>query len=168
MLQRAVDAAVEATAHPPIVVLGSGALRLRAMLRHVGHECVVVENSEWRSGLASSMRAGLEALPSHTEAVLFMLTDQPLVDAACLRRLISAWSRRPAVPAAAGYAGKVGVPAILPRRWWAALREQTGDTGARSVLQAVSRLTIVEMPEAAADVDTPADLERLRGCGPRA
>lgn len=163
LLQRAVGAAADATGRSPIVVLGSGALRLRAMLRRVHRHCNVVANPQWQSGLASSMRVGLDALPPDAEAVLFLLSDQPRVDAAGLRRLVAAWSRRPALPAAAAYAGRVGVPAIIPRRAWPLLRAQTGDTGARAVLQSAARITIVELPEAESDVDTPADLERLKG-----
>lgn len=138
------------------------------MLRHVHPDCVVVANPQWHSGLASSMRAGLGTLPAQTDAVLFLLADQPGVDAASVRRLVAAWSRRRALPAAAAYAGRVGVPAIVPRRWWPALRAQTGDTGARAVLQSAARITVVDMPEAESDVDTPADLERLKGIGAKA
>jgi CTP:molybdopterin cytidylyltransferase MocA len=51
------------------------------------------------------------------------------------------------------------VPAVLPRRRWRALRVLQGDEGARRLLRD-GRVTPVEMPEAALDVDTPADLQR--------
>jgi molybdenum cofactor cytidylyltransferase len=78
-----------------------------------------------------------------------------------LARLITAWRKRPGVPAAAHYSGGAGVPAILPRRLWHAARSLEGDVGARALLRGMRELTIVEMPEAEVDVDTPEDLARL-------
>jgi hypothetical protein len=62
-------------------------------------------------------------------------------------------------------------PALAASRAWAdeeqrrlrrALAELRGDVGARAVLRAAPRVTFVEMPEAAIDIDTPQDLERWR------
>jgi CTP:molybdopterin cytidylyltransferase MocA len=46
------------------------------------------------------------------------------------------------------------------------LRSLQGDEGARALLRGSAPLTLVEMPEAALDVDTPADVRRLRGGAP--
>jgi CTP:molybdopterin cytidylyltransferase MocA len=145
-----------------LAVLGAHGLRLRALLQRDAADVTAVMNSRWRDGLASSLRAGLAAVPAGTDAVLVLLVDQPNVDAAALRRLIHAWRRRPGVPAAASYAGRAGVPAILPRRSWHALRALQGDAGARALLRTAAVVTLADMPEAAFDVDTPADLAKLR------
>jgi molybdenum cofactor cytidylyltransferase len=144
-----------------IVVLGAAALRLRALLRRHAPGVRTVLNARWHTGLASSLQAGLRAAPRDARAVLVTLVDQPNVDAAALRRLLAAWRRRPALPAAALYAGRGGVPAILPRRTWPALFALDGDAGARAVLRDAAALTLVAMPEAAFDVDTPEDLAKL-------
>lgn len=168
LLRRAADAAVRATGRPPVVVVGADALRLRAMLRRTHAGCIVVTNPDWPEGLASSVRRALRAVPRQTEAVLFMLTDQPFVDAAALERLLAAWSRHPGRPAAARYRGRAGVPAVIPRRFWGKLRNLAGDTGAKGILAAAPRLTAVAMPEAGFDVDLPRDLALLGRPAPRA
>jgi CTP:molybdopterin cytidylyltransferase MocA len=145
-----------------VVVLGAEALRLRALLRRAAPDVRAVTNARWRAGLATSLRAGVRAASRRGEAVLVLLVDQPDVDAAALRRLVGAWRRRPTAPAAARYAGRVGVPAILPRRSWRALRALERDAGARALLRDARDVTAVDMPEAELDVDTPADLARLR------
>lgn len=162
LLVLAVQALHAATGGPVIVVVGAHALRLRGVLRRAGTPSIVVHNSGWSAGLAGSLQAGLSAIGTSAEAALICLTDQPNVDAAALGRLIAAWRRRPYVPAAARYAGRVGVPAILPRRAWRAVAGLHGDEGARALLRGHANLTIVEMPEATFDVDTPADAARLR------
>jgi molybdenum cofactor cytidylyltransferase len=166
LLVHAVEAAAAAGGTAPIVVLGADAVRLRHVLRHSRRACIVVENPDWRLGLASSLRVGLDAVPRRADAVLVVLADQPLVDGAALRRLVEAWRRRPALPAAAAYAGGIGVPAVLPRRTWRSLRKLEGDVGARRVLAAAQRITTVAMPEAELDVDLPEDLARLSRARP--
>jgi CTP:molybdopterin cytidylyltransferase MocA len=162
LLARAVDAARGALPGAPlVVVLGAEALRLRALLRRRDPAVRPVVNSRWSTGLASSLERGLDALSSDVDAALVLLVDQPNVDAAALRRLVAAWRRRPTAPAAAHYLGRAGVPAILPRRSWRAVRGLDGDAGARALLRGVATVTLVDMPEAEIDIDTPEDAARL-------
>lgn len=149
-------------AAPLIVVVGAEALKVRLVLRRDGCVASVVANARWAEGLATSLHAGLAAAPRDARAALVLLVDQPRVDAAALERLLRAWRRRPGLPAAARYEGRSGVPAVLPRRHWRALRSLQGDQGARAWLRGVRTLTSVDMPEAVVDIDTPADLAKLR------
>jgi CTP:molybdopterin cytidylyltransferase MocA len=163
LLLHALEAAHTALPDSPlVVVLGAHALRLRLVARRATRGAIVAQNSRWADGLASSLQAGLAATPRGTRAILVLLADQPQVGAKALRRLLAAWRRRPGVAAAAAYLGRAGVPAILPRRNWPALRALRGDSGARALLRDNAALTLVDMPEAALDIDTPADLRRLR------
>jgi CTP:molybdopterin cytidylyltransferase MocA len=163
LLLHAVAAARGALPNAPlIVVVGAQALRLRLTLRRARCAAHIVANSLWAQGLATSLRAGLEAAPRTSRAALVLLVDQPRVNTATLERLLAAWRRHPHAPAAASYGGRSGVPAILPRRLWTELRSLHGDQGARAVLRGNSALTLVDMPEAALDIDTPADLAKLR------
>jgi molybdenum cofactor cytidylyltransferase len=154
---------------PLIVVLGASALRLRLVVRRATPSAVVVYNARWADGLAGSLHAGLAAVPSPTASILVTLVDQPGVDGRALLRLLKAWRRRPGTAAAALYAGRPGVPAVLPRRYWRAIRELDGDAGARAMLRG-GEITTVNMPEAELDIDTRADVARLdlrRHCGAR-
>jgi molybdenum cofactor cytidylyltransferase len=143
-----------------IVVLGAEALRLRLVVRRAAPSVDVVYNARWADGLASSLTAGLAAAPAATDSILVTLVDQPNVDERALKRLLTAWRRRPGVAAAARYSGRSGVPAVLPRRYWRAIRALQGDAGARTMLRG-SEVTTVNMPEAELDVDTRADVARL-------
>jgi molybdenum cofactor cytidylyltransferase len=155
----AAQGALPATARL-VVVLGADALRLRALVRRHAPAAHIAYNARWRDGMAGSLRAGVRAVPPGTAAVLVTLVDQPRVDARALRRLVAAWRRRPGLAAAAHYSGRSGVPAVLPRGYWRALRDLKGDAGARALLQG-PRITLIDMPEATFDVDTPADVARF-------
>jgi CTP:molybdopterin cytidylyltransferase MocA len=163
LLRRAVESARRALpASPLVVVLGAHATRFRLLVQRTEGRATVVYNAGWAEGIASSLRAGIAALPHGVTAALVLLADQPAVDARAVARLAAAWRNRPGQPAAAAYLDRIGVPAILPRRYWRALRELRGDSGARALLRGARNVTRVAMPEAELDVDTPEDLQRLR------
>jgi molybdenum cofactor cytidylyltransferase len=161
LLLDACHAAAAVTPGRVIVVLGRDALRMRRLLARSagGVRCVV--NTRWRDGMSGSLHHGLKSLPPACTAALVSLCDQPEVDARALTRLAAAWRRHPRLPAAARYAGRVGVPAVLPRRLWREIGD--GDRGARDLLRSDRAIMVVEMPEAAVDVDTRADSAKLRG-----
>jgi molybdenum cofactor cytidylyltransferase len=162
LLLHAVAAAREAGSGPVVVVLGAQRRRLRLVLRRTAPDVLVATNPRWAEGLASSLKVGLRRVPPGTRAALVLLVDQPHVDAAALRRLLTAWRRRPGVPAAARYDDHIGVPAVLPRRYWRAVRALHGHSGARTLLRGAGVLSVVDMPEAAVDLDTPEDVSAWR------
>ena len=125
----------------------------------------IVRNLQWSSGMAGSIRCGLDALPD-AAACLVLLCDQPEIDEADIGRLAQAWRATPDRVAAAQYAGTIGVPAIFPAASWPALRAIEGDHGAKGLLASLPAVTAVAMSHAALDVDTPADLAACPGAGP--
>ncbi len=126
----------------------------------------VVRNPHWRSGMGSSLRTGLAALPDPVEAVVVALVDQPHVRTEVVRRLARAYASGAGV-AVASYAGAPRNPALFAREYWSSVAEAAaGDVGARPFLRANPHLaTYVECGDVAdpSDVDTPADLAELTG-----
>jgi CTP:molybdopterin cytidylyltransferase MocA len=167
LLHAAVSRAVEVAGHAVTVVLGANAQLLSPLLRHTPASIAI--NREWGEGLASSLRAGLHAVPGTADAVLVCLADQAAVTAEDLRRLGGTWRRNTESIVAALYSGDVGAPAIFPRWSFRELIELRGDRGARVLMQRhADRLVRVAMPSAAIDIDTPEDLLALEAAQPRA
>ena len=125
---------------------------------------ITVHNPDWRSGMASSLAAGLAALPGSCAAAVIALVDQPLIGPGAVRRLIAAYLDGAAI-AVASYDGKQRNPVLLDRDEWAGvLALATGDVGARPYLHAHSdRVTAVECGDVGRpdDIDTPEDLARV-------
>ncbi|MGE7436124.1 nucleotidyltransferase family protein [Kitasatospora sp. NPDC001175] len=144
-----------------VAVLGAAAERVRATA-DVG-DCRLVDNPEWESGMGSSLRAGLAALPPGARAVLVMLVDTPGVTPCAVARLLAA-HRAGAELAAAAYAGRRGHPVLISARHFVeAAAGATGDVGARALLTAhAAEIVLVECGDVAVpdDLDTPADLAR--------
>src|SRR5688500_12453101 len=76
---------------PLVVVLGPEALRLMLAVRRTQRRARIVANADWKRGMATSLLAGLAAVPRRAQAALVLLVDQPRVDAAALHRLVGAW-----------------------------------------------------------------------------
>jgi len=125
---------------------------------------ITVHNPDWRSGMGSSLAAGLGALPDSCAAAVIALVDQPLIGPSVVQRLIAAYLDGAGI-AVASYDGKLRNPVLLARDEWAGvLALAAGDVGARPYLQAhPDRVTAVECGDIGRpdDVDTPEDLARV-------
>ncbi len=123
-----------------------------------------VHNPRWRTGMGSSLSAGLKAVPAGCTAAVVALADQPLVGAESVRRLIGA-HRAGASVAVAAYDGKPRNPVLIAREYWPqAIELAVGDVGARPFLRARPELvTLVECGDTGRpdDIDTTADLARI-------
>jgi molybdenum cofactor cytidylyltransferase len=123
-----------------------------------------VVNNAWQRGQSSSMKAGLSAVDPKTDAVMFFMADQPMVDEDIINRLITAFqeSEKPIISPL--YNGKKGAPVIFKRRLFDELNLIQGDRGGRDLLEVYPvEYVNIEMPMAAMDVDTPEEYEKLKG-----
>ncbi len=160
LVARAADAVMLSGAAPIVLVVGAQAERVRAAV--AGRPLLVVPNPEWKSGIASSIRAGIGALAAaepRLDAVLVTTADQPALSGEVILRLL-ALHRASGRIAAARYGGRNGAPAIFGRGRFAELLALTGDEGARRLLNAdAGEVVAAEFPDLEHDIDTPADLE---------
>lgn len=167
------------------VVLGAGASQAADLLERAGltgtsagpgaDEVEVVVNSEWSSGMATSLRAGLSRLQesSSASAAVVHLVDLPGVGPDAVRRVIQHSQglhhdpgQRAADPAAlvrASYDGVPGHPVVIGRDHWSGVVERAdGDAGARGYFREHPP-HLVEVGDLATgrDVDTPSDRHRF-------
>ena len=163
LLRRAALAALGAGCRPVIVVTGAHAEQSRGELR--GLDVREVVNALWETGMASSVRAGVEGLvgadPEAAAAVL-MLCDQPHVTAEVISGLVAAHraGARPVV--ASTYGGSFGVPALFSRALFAELARLEGAAGAKQVIKRHAlEAHFLPFPSGEVDVDTPDDFSRL-------
>jgi molybdenum cofactor cytidylyltransferase len=167
MVQRAVDAALASHANPVYVVTGHDGPRVRAAL--AGKPVTFVENPDFATGLSSSVKSGIAALPEDVDGALFMLGDMPMVSTEHVDKLVAAFNpvegRSICVPT---YKAKRGNPVLWARRFLPMIAAIAGDTGARTLLgEHADELCEVEMadPGILLDIDTPEALAELRVTG---
>jgi len=158
LVQRAAETLAAAGVGTTVVVLGAQAERVRAAAPELAR---TVENPQWMTGMASSLRAGLAALAgTPAAAALVLLVDMPGVTPSAVRRIAEFAAAD--VLAMGGYGERRGHPVLLGRDHWAGIaRTATGDRGARDYLRAHHDLVqVVPVGDIAddADIDVPADL----------
>jgi CTP:molybdopterin cytidylyltransferase MocA len=145
-----------------VVVLGSNADEITAAVNFHGAEPLFCPR--WEEGQSASLAYGLAELAS-CEAVVVTLGDQPRTSPDAIRRVIAA--RNGAAAVRATYGGNPGHPVLLEHDLFGALRNVTGDKGARNLLMSVQVLDVpCDDLGGGEDVDTPAELDALRAGGP--
>jgi CTP:molybdopterin cytidylyltransferase MocA len=154
LLERAVRVAREAGCLPVVVVVG--AHYVQVLGSSVLGDAVPVINEEWKEGMASSIRLGVRALEfaRDVEGVLLMTCDQPAVTVKHLGRLMAKVEVK-----ASHYAGRNGIPAFFPKKYFNKLMELKGDVGARGLL---AEAQSEQLENGELDIDTVADLARAR------
>jgi molybdenum cofactor cytidylyltransferase len=163
LLRRAALAALGAGCSPVIVVTGAYAELSRRELE--GLDVREVLNTQWETGMASSVRAGVEGIVSadaSAGAAVFMLSDQPHVTADVISGLVAAHraTGRPVI--ASTYGGSFGVPALFSRTLFGELTRLEGRSGAKEVIKRhASEAHFLSFEGGEVDVDTPDDFSRL-------
>jgi molybdenum cofactor cytidylyltransferase len=162
LVRIAVEQALASRAKPVIVVTGHEREKVEAAL--AGLPVRFVHNPDFATGLGSSLKAGVSAVPEDADGVVVCLADMPQVDAALIDRLIAAFDpEKGALAAIPTFDGKRGNPVLWSRRFFPELMAIEGDVGARHLIGRYPE-AVVEVPvtskAAMLDVDTP---EALRG-----
>ncbi len=146
-----------------VVVVGAEAEQVASAIGDQGQR--VVLNPDFALGQSTSLRAGLAALSPETEAVLFLLGDQPEVGPEVIDALIDAHRAEGVTIAQATYGGVPANPVLFARAIFPELAEVTGDEGARSVMKRhaneIVRVDVSDGPPPG-DVDTDEDYLALK------
>ena len=161
LLRRTLKAASGCGADGIIVVVPRNAARYRAEARGIKVRWAV--NAQRAAGLSSSVRRGIAAA-CYASAILLLPADLIHLKSRDLFRLRQRWQSAPRRLAARKIDHSGAAPVILPRWLYPRASGLAGDVGLRELigqLPADSR-TLVDMPSAASDVDTPQDLQDAR------
>ncbi len=131
--------------------------------------CHVIVNPHADEGMGTSIAAGVAA-SADASGWLIALGDMPFIQPATMRAILDAPAQQDGIVIPV-FAGHRGHPVRFARRYEQALRQLSGDRGARSVLeQYPSEVVELATTDAGviADIDTPADLaaqQFIRGAG---
>ena len=159
LVRRVVRQVASAGFDDVLVVVGAEHERVVAALEGLAVRHAL--NREYATGIGSSFRAAIDAMPE-SAAAMFALADQPLITAFDYRRLLDAYRAQPEGIVSVRYGEVTAPPHIFDREFFPELAVLVH--GARPVLQRhPSRRRVLEFaPELLLDVDTPEDYERAK------
>lgn len=159
LLWQAATTAIETGLEPVIVVLGAHSHVIKKEL--AGLKLTILENTDWKEGMSTSLKVGESAalkLAPDLDALIFMVCDQPFVSSALLLELLNTRRVSGNSIVASAYEGILGTPALFGRETFLALRELTGDAGARRLIkQFGDQVASVDFPKGHIDIDTKND-----------
>jgi molybdenum cofactor cytidylyltransferase len=155
------EQALASKAAEVIVVTGYQAEQVEKALQ--GLKVKFVRNPDFAGGLASSVKAGVAAVPDNADGAVVCLGDMPLISANLIDRLIEAFApdrgNLIVVPVSDSRRGN---PVLWSRRFFNELMTLDGDIGARHLIAKHSE-AVAEVPVeghgAFLDIDTPQALE---------
>jgi molybdenum cofactor cytidylyltransferase len=159
LVQHAIQAAIEGGLSPVVVVIGAEA---EAVRQAIAAEAVsVVENRAWREGQSGSVIAGLAAVESQAEAVIFLLSDVPFVDRELVLALVAEHRRTLAPLIAPSVEGQRATPVLFDRVAFHELHHLKGDQGGRALFDRFPSRSVPWQADILFDIDTPDDLHAL-------
>jgi molybdenum cofactor cytidylyltransferase len=156
LVRHAVEAALASRASPLIVVTGHNSREVTAVVNAPG--VITVDNSDFSTGLSSSLKCGIKTVPPSCDGALILLGDMPFVTPALIDALLEAFDpargREAIVPV---HQGRRGNPVLWGRRFFPALLALTGDRGAKQLMALQGDLLYpLEVPDDGCliDIDT--------------
>jgi molybdenum cofactor cytidylyltransferase len=159
LVGHAVRAALEGGLSPVVVVVGADEEGVREALRD--EPVRLIHNPTWQEGQSTSVRAGLGAVGQQADAVVFVLSDTPMVDGRLVAALVREHrlSLTPIVAPQAG--GRWANPVLFDRVTFRDLASLYGDMGGRLLFDRFRMAGIQWDPSILLDVDTAEDLREL-------
>ena len=163
LVRRVVDAAKDANCSAIVVVLGSKREQIERELKETA--AIVAENEDWRRGIGSSIRVGVESAVNQVpdiEAIVLLTCDQPFLKTDTIERLIAMYEKTKKAIVASSYSETLGVPALFDRSCFQELLALDDETGAKTIILS-NRERVAELLflEGKIDIDTVADYEKL-------
>ena len=121
-------------------------------------------NDRPEDGISRTIRLGTEAM-ADCDAILYMVSDQPLLRQETVLRIVQDWRQHPGCIVGAAHNGHRGNPCLFPARFFPELCALEGDRGGSSVIRRhEDALRLVEAAEPElSDCDTKQALEILKG-----
>jgi molybdenum cofactor cytidylyltransferase len=178
LVVHAVDTLLASKASEIIVVLGHESQKVWDQLEDYAgpvsnggqrHRVRLVKNPDYRDGLSTSVRTGVQAVSPEAEAIMIYLADQPLLEPADVDRIIAAFAtakvndKMIVVPF---FKGERGNPVLLDASLRDSILGIVGDVGCKGVIKRYpEKVYAIEMENdhVVRDVDDVQAYERLVG-----
>lgn len=163
LLQHSIDVAHASAVETTIVILGANADLISSAINNT--KIKVVIHNEWKEGLASTIRFGLNLITTMnplTEVLIFMVADQPFTTTALLNQLLDTHRTHGSKIVACKYEDSFGTPVLFHNSFFPELLQLKGDVGAKSLVRKyLNETAFVPFSKGHIDIDTIDDYDNL-------
>ncbi|MBI5579805.1 MAG: nucleotidyltransferase family protein [Deltaproteobacteria bacterium] len=166
LIEWSLAAALASNLEHVVLVLGCEHERIRRRLgpSTVHPKCEIIVNPDYRSGQSTSLRSGLFRIRHDFPSAMFLLGDQPLVDAAVINLLLERYAGSEKLICVPTHRGTRGNPTLFGSPIYPEILKLAGDKGARDIIAAhPDQVLAVEIPDPLVflDLDRRQDVERI-------
>jgi molybdenum cofactor cytidylyltransferase len=162
ILETVIENTLQAGIRNILVVLGAFHEEMKKALNSLPVQ--ICYNSEYKTGMLSSVLCGLRNIPPSAKAVLVVPGDQPLIPGKVATQLLQEYHRSGKGIVVPVYKGKRGHPLLFDLKYRNNVPEIGRDEGLRALLSRFPQ-DVVEvetgMPGILRDIDTPEDYHDL-------
>lgn len=160
MIQHVIELAIQAPIDEIILVVG---YRYQDVLTYLSffpesQNLDIIINSNYKSGMASSLQTALDVVSYDTDGLLVMLADMPLLPPAIVQQVIQTFEGYgPDWILVPTYQGQRGHPVLFGSHYFKRLSQLQGDVGGRLLLSQYENRVLsipVDYPEILRDFDT--------------
>ena len=140
-----------------LVILGHDSKTIRDLIDNI--DIRIVKNEKYKNGIGTSISLGIQHLETTAQGVMIIPADMPLISAEDLMKLenefIAHNCKKVVLPI---YKYTIGNPVILPKSYFATLKNLKEDFGARSQIKEVDIVKVDCEIGTVFDIDTPKEL----------
>ncbi|WP_316809522.1 nucleotidyltransferase family protein [Pedobacter agri] len=162
-LEIAIQAAVQTSFSPIIVVLGAHAKKILHVHNHPTITFVI--NEDWEKGMSSSIATGMNVILkdfSDTENVIITVADQVHITSTILEDLYHTFKSENKNIVTSHYLQTTGTPALFNKKYFNNLLNLQGSGGAKNIIkQHVDDVSSIPFELGHIDIDTATDYHNL-------
>lgn len=126
----------------------------------------IINNEQWADGQSTSVKKAVQSVNPKSQAVAFLLADQPLIDVILMKEVIETYQVTKSSIIMPRTLNKPGNPVLFDLKVWRpALLQLSGDEGARQIIRKNQGCIqyVEELDEKKfLDVDTPVEFEEMQ------
>jgi len=161
VISNIVDQLLASTIDEVYVVVGHQAERISTELS--GRAVSIVENPNYKSGMLSSVRCGLQNLPEKCRAVMVVLGDQPSITTGLIDKMLQSFATTEKSILVPLHKGKRGHPILFSSHYSDEIMKRYSDVGLRGLLHShPDDVFELDVPTSSVlfDMDYPEDYRR--------
>jgi molybdenum cofactor cytidylyltransferase len=165
LIRHVATTALKAGLSPVVVVVGSSGVEVEAVINDLPVR--IVNNKDWMTGISSSIKVGITALPKEIGGAVFLQVDQPHIPTLLIKSLIEAHQITLNPIIAPQIDGQRGNPVFFDACTFLKLLSLEGDAGGRVLFGQfpVQWLTWHDS-NLLMDIDSPEDYRKFLGIYP--
>ena len=125
-----------------IVVMGNNQNKIKKIIPYQ-HNIKTIYNRNYKSGMASSIKAGLKYLPKESSHFFIVLADMPEVKKKHYNKMILATKKNKQVPVVPYVNSQQANPVLFSKNFIQKLKSLRGDKGAKKILQNETKIKVI-------------------------